>query len=960
MPAGTLNVILPAELRLTDPGRPGPRPHPYSSARGRRTPTSPAAGRRPQSPGHGRARSPPSSPQQDEDRSADLASQPWAEFNPTEVQPPVSPKCPLTADLLASRAAAPFLAVTVLDLSYLGLDDLPGTLLEPLQSLEILILGHNQLRDVGSLCQAKLSAHLWAVDLSHNRLRTIGPFHFGRVLGLLMLNANLLTWKGVTSLLESSCMSELYLEGNPSLRRPDYRAVVARLALGVLALDGAYLTPAERLHACYLDAAETVPLAPELAADKSAEPKVPDLKVKFQALNRLIKQVGQRSKGTQLLSLIRLDLEDKAGQRGRRQSPALGLTEGEKRRLRYLSLFHTAFFNLLQSCPAQSLFQYDVPKTSPEYSSSRLTLGQALAHGLEHGRLLGVNVGLITNALPFCIPFWRDHKEAAQCLFQLVLASLYFQLPAPLVGEALRRALQRERDGPVLAQDTVDSVARAAASLPPYGRLALLLLLAPTYEFVLPALVQYFLNPHNEGLRETVALSAHRLIAGLGFTTATEPDNADFFAVSGQPPEEPFSRDYTLPTDFVYLSRDPDLNEQHREWLQDRQQRALRQAQREAREALLTERRHEERRQPETPLTLPRSGLGQPAEETRRWRLRLQRKGWGGVAALDQRPPGVVWTSRLPAVGEHVHVPLSAGNIPGDGAQVYVIHEYVEEQRLVRLISLAAARQLQQAQLQQRALQHHARVEEQFQARNTRKSVFWKGSALKPKAPAAEGRDGPLPELRRMSGGSGGSGANSGSISQSLVVPCTSLAWNAKGYWVRVKAPSPAVVPIVAEGRPEAGEDHTFMTGVNLDSPHALTVVLGQTAPPFEPPPAAEAERVTLVYDNPFYARDEQMDWPPDDPRHAFHPFTKDYFEQASRLKARMHRLLSLRPLYEPPVNPETGQPACSATLEACKRGYEWEAQSPFFMPTTFRTRLLTAHMPPPPNLLPLLSPSPK
>lgn len=33
MPAGTLNVILPAELRLTDPGRPGPRPHPYSSAR---------------------------------------------------------------------------------------------------------------------------------------------------------------------------------------------------------------------------------------------------------------------------------------------------------------------------------------------------------------------------------------------------------------------------------------------------------------------------------------------------------------------------------------------------------------------------------------------------------------------------------------------------------------------------------------------------------------------------------------------------------------------------------------------------------------------------------------------------------------------------------------------------------------------------------------------------------------
>ena len=126
-----------------------------------------------------------------------------------------SPKKPkiLSNATLAIRAPPPIHTITVLDLSYLGLTDVPGPTLEALECLEVLILGHNQLTDVSSVCDAALSPHLWTVDFSFNRLRSLKPFRRHNILGTVILSNNNLTWPGVAPFLENTCVSELYLEG---------------------------------------------------------------------------------------------------------------------------------------------------------------------------------------------------------------------------------------------------------------------------------------------------------------------------------------------------------------------------------------------------------------------------------------------------------------------------------------------------------------------------------------------------------------------------------------------------------------------------------------------------------------------------------------------------------------------------------------------------------------------------
>ena len=74
----------------------------------------------------------------------------------------------------------------------------------------------------------------------------------------------------------------------------------------------------------------------------------------------------------------------------------------------------------------------------------------------------------------------------------------------------------------------------------------------------------------------------------------------------------------------------------------------------------------------------------------------------------------------------------------------------------------------------------------------------------------------------------------------------------------------------------------------------------------------------------------------------------REYMEHAARLKERMGRLMAQRPAYEPPINPVTGERACSATLAGSKKWFSWETQSNFFLPSLFRTKLVTMKMAPP------------
>ena len=210
------------------------------------------------------------------------------------------------------------------------------------------------------------------------------------------------------------------------MSRPTYRLYVVRMVLGAMVLDGRYVTVEERSAACALDATETIPLAPDFAVDKSGEPKLQDLQIKCKGLNKLVKRSGAHSKGTQLLSLIMLDLEERQGKRKqgsgyRSGGRKLNQMEGEKRRLRYLAQFYTACFSMLQCCPSQSLFEYSVGEEEPQYYSSTLVLGQTIAHCAEHAQLPTANLSILTNGLPFCISFWKEHPDAVQYLIQVCL-----------------------------------------------------------------------------------------------------------------------------------------------------------------------------------------------------------------------------------------------------------------------------------------------------------------------------------------------------------------------------------------------------------------------------------------------------------------------------------------------------------------------------------------------------------
>ena len=97
---------------------------------------------------------------------------------------------------------------------------------------------------------------------------------------------------------------------------------------------------------------------------------------------------------------------------------------------------------------------------------------------------------------------------------QLFLASIQFDFDLVLVEEIVRRALLKdgaENPDKAAATVTVEIIARATGTLPPYARLSMLLLLSSVYPAV-STLLNDCMWPADEEYLLTLALSAHRFV----------------------------------------------------------------------------------------------------------------------------------------------------------------------------------------------------------------------------------------------------------------------------------------------------------------------------------------------------------------------------------------------------------------------------------------------------------------
>mmetsp|Transcript_27581 Transcript_27581/g.49707 ORF Transcript_27581/g.49707 Transcript_27581/m.49707 type:complete len:1496 (-) Transcript_27581:479-4966(-) len=913
----------------------------------------------------------------------------------------------LTPEILSNRATTPFNRLTVVDLSYLNLDEICGTDLEPLTSLEILILGHNNLTDVSSLCDARLSTHLYTLDLSFNQLRSIKPLRRQPVLGSCLLNNNQLTWGGVAPFLQNTCVTELFLAENPALLRSNYRVVAGRMALGLMVLDGKYLSVDERTEGCLLEVDDTIPMAPALAIDKSREPKIQDLKVKFQCLNRVAKQASHQSKGSQLLALTVFDLEEQLGLRGAGGYGAGGsrkaaLPQKESRRLRYLAHYYTTSFNMLQACPSQSLFEYAVGQDQPEYYNSSLLLGQAILHCAQQCTLPGSSANMMTNSLPFCIAFWKEHLDATQCLIQLLLAALQFDLDLLLIEEVVRRAMlwdvAQHPDRPI-PQLTIIIVARAVGLLPSYARLSFLLLLTQVSPVVTSLLADAMSPTDDHQYLPTLALSAHSMMALFDLRTADQPEADGDYAVSVAPLDQPFTNDFVLPGLFVELSRHPLALEKQRQRRREYTAAMARQEEADTAEITYLERRAALRHAVPPPRT---GGSLMPPPmhlEKKAWLKARSARSWTGVAAVDD-PESISHAQfcsavRMPAIGERVTVPFYSADGSETLEKPFTVQAMLQGGRLFRLVPVCLSRAGKQERQQREIQAREQRVAKQFADRNAKASYYWRGSELhhKGKVSKSQSRGAALAGSRRpLTAAEEGNatGEPRATPDTPILVQLSSLVWNMnRGLWKLVdrkpsqpspgaaprpssdagRSPSPIKGPPYPDNVPFAGlgaspNSHNFLVPPIDLHPHApspsaagkLQPLSGTkekeggdaditflTAVPLNEPlsPVADTPRAPLL---PPATPVSQLPTP----YMLAHPFTRDYMENTARLKERMARLWALRPVYEPPVDPETGQRACSASLSGCKRGFNWEAQSNFFLPSLFRTKLVTLKSNPP------------